>query len=72
MEEVILEVRGIRVMNPAITLLFKSRTSGKDPRPKDQADFERMLPLLSEEQRAWMRRTLEVWMPEHPWLLSLE
>lgn len=72
MEEVILEARGIRVMNPAITLLFKSRTSGKDPRPKDQADFERVLPLLSAEQRAWVRRALEIWMPEHPWLLSLE
>jgi hypothetical protein len=59
------------VLNPAIVLLFKSRTGGKQPREKDQADFERILPHLTAEQRAWLRQSLHLHMPDHAWLAML-
>ena len=58
---------GIPYLNPAIALLFKSKVQGKEPRTKDQKDFERTLPYLSPEQRNWMRDALATWAPEHPW-----
>jgi hypothetical protein len=62
----------VPTMNPAIILLFKSCTADKDPREKDQQDFEHVLPKLSREQRDWLDKAFEIWMPEHPWRETLK
>jgi hypothetical protein len=37
--------------------------------PKDRADRDAAWPLMSEEQRAWLREgVLRVYGAEHPWL----
>ncbi|MFD4597217.1 nucleotidyltransferase domain-containing protein [Streptomyces sp. NPDC058464] len=60
-------VDGIPYLVPELVLLFKA----KDPRPKDQADFDGVLPLLSQARRealgGWLRRAH----PGHPWLTRL-
>lgn len=66
-----LERNGICYLNPAIVLLFKSRSSGQDPRGKDSADFERGLPHLTPQQRHWLRESLREHQPHHPWLERL-
>jgi GrpB-like predicted nucleotidyltransferase (UPF0157 family) len=66
-EQVMIRSRELAILNPAITLLFKSRTSGKDPRAKDQKDFELVSHNLAQSQKDWLDRAFEVWMPEHPW-----
>jgi GrpB-like predicted nucleotidyltransferase (UPF0157 family) len=66
-EQVMVRVQDIYVLHPAITLLFKSRTSDKDPRAKDQKDFEAVLPALTSGQKDWLDEAFETWMPEHPW-----
>ena len=58
---------GIPYQQPEITLLFKA----KHTRAKDQADFDSVLPLLSPEQRAWLRGGLALVHPGHPWLEAL-
>jgi hypothetical protein len=45
---------GLPVLAPEIVLLFKFFT--RDPRPKDIADRERVLPRLSPERRRWLER----------------
>jgi GrpB-like predicted nucleotidyltransferase (UPF0157 family) len=69
---VMVKARDLFVLNPAITLLFKSRTSGKDPRAKDQKDFEHVLPRLNREQKDWLDKAFDIWMPEHPWREALK
>lgn len=49
------DARGIRYLNPEIVLFFKAARE----RSKDVLDFERTLPLLSEEQRGWLDNALE-------------
>lgn len=55
---------GIPYLMPEIVLLFKA----KHDRPKDHADFEGTLPLLSDEQRAWLAAGLARVHPGHVWL----
>ena len=52
----------IRYLDPAIALSFKA----KSQRPKDHADFEAALPLLSGEQRTSLIGFLERQLPNHP------
>jgi hypothetical protein len=54
---------GIPYLAPEVQLLYKSRT----PREKDDADFERVLPRLDTEQRAWMRDALARTTDPHGW-----
>jgi hypothetical protein len=58
---------GVRVLNPEIVLLFKARID----RTKDRRDLARTLPLLTEEQRTWLRDGVRRLWPEHPWLAGL-
>jgi hypothetical protein len=51
------------VLSPEIQLLYKS----KGRREKDEVDFVRVLPLLSEEEKEWLRQALEMVTPGHPW-----
>ncbi len=58
---------GVRVLDPEIALLFKARID----RTKDRRDLARALPLLSEEQRTWLRDHIRGLWPDHPWLAEV-
>ncbi|MEY2245993.1 hypothetical protein AB8A21_24205 [Streptomyces sp. BF23-18] len=58
---------GIPYLVPELVLLFKA----KAPRPKDQADFKGVLPLLDQPRRSLLRGWLELVHPGHPWLAEL-
>lgn len=49
-----------------LQLLFKA----KDPRPKDDADFRLVYPLLTHDERLWLADALTVLHPGHPWLAT--
>ncbi len=59
---------GIPYLAPEIVLLFKSKPSLEGLREKDVADFERALPHLTTEQRAWLHWALTASAPDHPWI----
>ena len=50
---------------PEVLLFYKSR----DLRRRDKLDFTRLRPLLSDEQRVWLRWAIE--RAGHPWLARL-
>ncbi|WP_424215707.1 nucleotidyltransferase domain-containing protein (plasmid) [Streptomyces sp. BI20] len=52
---------------PEVVLLFKAKGS----RPKDQVDFDGVLPLLSRARREVLSGWLKRAHPEHPWLTEL-
>jgi hypothetical protein len=55
---------GVPCIRPEVQLIYKAR----NPRPKDQVDFDACLPHLSAEQRRWLAAHL----PEgHEWLTPL-
>ena len=56
-----------RVLAPEVQLLQKSKAQ----RPKDDADFLAVHPLLDTQQREWLARSLRVVSPAHPWLAQL-
>jgi hypothetical protein len=58
---------GIPYLVPELVLLFKA----KDPRAKDHADFDAVLPLLSQVRRDVLGRWLTRVHPGHPWLARL-
>ncbi|WP_369036496.1 nucleotidyltransferase domain-containing protein [Streptomyces adonidis] len=58
---------GIPYLVPELVLLFKA----KAPRPKDQADFAGVLPLLGPPRRDVLSEWLELVHPGHPWLTEL-
>jgi GrpB-like predicted nucleotidyltransferase (UPF0157 family) len=62
---------GIPYLAPELVLLFKSRNTSNQERLKDQSDFERALPHLESERRAWLRWALIATSPDHPWIKLL-
>jgi hypothetical protein len=58
---------GIRYLAPEIQLLYKAKAY----RPKDQADFERIVPRLDAAARSWLRDSLVKTLPGHSWLTVL-
>jgi hypothetical protein len=58
---------GIPYLVPELVLLFKA----KDVRPKDQSDFDSVLPLMSRPQRETLSVFLARAHPGHPWLAAL-
>lgn len=58
---------GVPYLVPEIVLLFKAR----HVRPKDQADFAGVLPLLNPPRRAWLTAALERVHPRHSWIADL-
>ena len=58
---------GVPYLVPEIVLLFKA----KHDRPKDNADFAGVLPLLSSARRAWLADSLARVHPGHRWLEAL-
>jgi len=57
---------GIPILAPEIQLLFKA----KQTRPKDQNDFDLMLPFLNPAQRRWLADALKQYYPDHSWQIS--
>ena len=62
---------GIPYLAPHAALLYKAPRLGQPPRPKDQQDFERMLPLLTTNERDWLTITLEALDSGNQWLSYL-
>ncbi len=58
---------GVPFLSPEIALLYKA----KNPRAKDEQDFENTLPQLNHEQRAWLHQAIEICHPDHAWLAKL-
>ena len=58
---------GIPYLAPEIQLLYKA----KGRRPKDEADFLQTVPALHRERRIWLRDSLTLVHPHHPWLDQL-
>ncbi|HEU5381681.1 MAG TPA: hypothetical protein VFV38_40190 [Ktedonobacteraceae bacterium] len=58
---------GIPYLAPEIQLLYKA----KDLRPKDEADFTRVLPALDGKRRQWLAQSLALVHPGHVWLTKL-
>jgi hypothetical protein len=58
---------GIPYCAPEIALLFKA----KEPQPKDEGDFEALLPHLAPPRREWLAGSLETAHPGHPWIQRL-
>lgn len=58
---------GIAYLAPEIQLLYKARAT----RAQDQADFDRVVPHLENNPRAWLRESLMSIHPEHPWISVL-
>ena len=58
---------GIPYGRPEIVLLYKA----KHTRPKDDADFEAVLPLLEPARRRWLADSLELVHPGHRWLAAI-
>ena len=62
---------GIPYLAPELVLLFKSRNTSNQERPKDQTDFEKTFPHLEPERRAWLYWALMATSPDHPWINQL-
>lgn len=58
---------GIPYAAPEVILFFKAKAA----RPKDEADFERVSPAFSAEQREWLLTALQAAHPDHPWITHL-
>jgi len=55
---------GLSVLCPEVQLLYKA----KDVRPKDQHDFDVVLPTLGPDRRAWLAHGLRTLHPSHQWI----
>lgn len=58
---------GVPILAPNVVLLYKA----KNPRPKDEADFQVAIPHLAAADREWLARALEIVQPDHHWLAKL-
>jgi hypothetical protein len=58
---------GIAYLRPEVQLLLKA----KDTRPKDDADFATVFPLLGPTQARWLADALERHYPRHRWLQAM-
>jgi len=59
---------GIPYLAPEIQLLYKAR----NVRPQDQADFDRVVPQLDVNARAWLKWALCTVEPDHKWISMLD
>jgi len=60
---------GIRYQNPEVVLHHKALPD----QPKDRADRDAALPLLTTDRRAWLRDAVRrVYGHEHPWLPAID
>jgi len=69
MRDVVVMRAGIPHQRPEVTLLYKA----KHRRTKDEADFAAVVPMLTVEDRIWLRDAVALTEPaDHPWLSRLE
>lgn len=62
------DANGVPFLRPEIQLFYKA----KGRRPKDEADFAAVLPILDVEQRDWLReRIVMTYGDDHPWVAGL-
>ncbi|MFE7541522.1 hypothetical protein ACFU5X_12320, partial [Streptomyces platensis] len=59
---------GVPFLAPDVQLYYKA----KAPRPKDEGDFDTVLPLLTKRQRRWLVEALTKTYGPHPWTKRLE
>src|SRR5690606_38582792 len=59
---------GIPYLAPEVQLLYKA----KHLRPRDELDFEAVIPRLSTEARGWLQRSLFRSLPSHRWSAAIE
>jgi len=63
---------GLPMVAPEVILFFKATLyvgTKNHLRPRDEVDFTALLPLLSDEQRVWLREAVSrVYVGEHPWV----
>ncbi len=63
---------GLPVLTPEVQLLYKSGVAGgSGPRPKDEADLDAALPVLSDSERGWLADAIGLCSPDHGWLRRL-
>ncbi|MEU4578069.1 amino acid transporter [Nonomuraea sp. NPDC023979] len=67
LDTVVVRDAGPPRLAPEIQLLYKA----KHRRPKDDADFAHLAPLLTGEQRSWLAAALTEELGDHPWLEKL-
>jgi hypothetical protein len=67
LDEIGHSIAGVPYLRPSVALLFKAKAN----RPKDDADFLALLPLLPQHERQWLAQVLRREKPNHPWLASL-
>jgi hypothetical protein len=60
--------QGWPYLAPEVALLYKSKRHEVD---ENAADFANTAPLLSAQQRAWLRASIALLDPHHPWLEML-
>jgi hypothetical protein len=65
---ILTSAHGVPYLAPEIVLLFKA----KHRRPKDQADFAGVAPILSPARQAWLAAALTRVHPGHPWISGLQ
>ncbi len=61
---------GIPYLAPEVVLLHKATSTNFDE--QDTQDFEISLPLMTTEQKAWLRESLAGFGTQHPWLMRLQ
>ena len=59
--------QGVAYLAPEIQLLYKARAI----RPQDQADFDRVVPHLTDDAQTWLRKSLLSIDAEHVWISML-
>jgi hypothetical protein len=60
--------KGIPYLAPEIQLLYKA----KHARPRDELDFEAVIPRLTRQARSWLHQSLTLTLPSHPWTSAIE
>jgi hypothetical protein len=59
---------GLALVRPEVQLLYMSRHA----EPKNRADLAVVLPELDTESREWLRDSLTLIAPGHPWLVDID
>ncbi|GIN58278.1 hypothetical protein J8TS2_25970 [Lederbergia ruris] len=72
LNDAFLEKDGIQYLSPEIVLLYKSTYLNSIDATKHHHDFKYSLPLLSLEQKQWLKRSLEICHSgTHEWITVL-